>query len=604
MNRLVAVLASCDMADVASLRRLYDGDDKYYYYGTEIICGETHRNMPEYVRFTLRIPLESLGLNNKNNQYDIKTADFCLREFIKQIDTISLFENSVTGKKKYTGEILIHRPGQQVLLRNSSYIKNNHLEIMFRIMFPVHMKERHYVVAAKASIRIVRKKLAKAIRDFIDCFDMYAYEKEIILYARQQEIRSLLNKYGLVSFVANGSILPRKKDDKPLDVAVAFISPEEDEFDLYLSDGFIIKGMGIREGITVITGGGYSGKSTFLEGVLDGIYDHILGDGREYCITRTNSCKILAEEGRIISNLDISPFISDTSKLNTKRFTSLAASGSTSQAANIIEALSFGCKAIFIDEDKTATNFMIRDARMKKLIPDDPIIPFTDRVRQIYEEAQTSTIMIIGGSSEYLDITDNVYMMTEYVLNNITARVNNEKRSDYQLKQTYNLMTPSWIQKRYLFVGPKAVFAKDNVTGRIREYLEVKGTLAFLGNYQFDVTKIETITSKHQLVAITFILRRLLNKNASSCFNVFEKITDVYSEIIKNGLDSIYTNQFIIDPDMELPTIQDALFTLSRITEILVNTDEENGEDDEKPVDLDDDYKIKLLDECIPNNVV
>lgn len=563
MNRLISILASCDLEDITSLRRLYKENCKYSYCGIDIICSETYRDTPECVRFTLHIPLELLNLPGHNSKDDIVLADFCLREFVRQIDEISLSKYSVTGKEKYTGSIYIYHPGPQILLRNVSYIQDGALEIVLRIQFPVLMKEKHYVVSGRSSSKIVKKDLARAIRNFIQQFDVGRYENNLVLFNRQQEIRALLDERGYISFVANDSILPRGEGQLPLEGAVPFTSPKEDEVEIELSDGFILKGMAIREGINVITGGGYSGKSTFLDSVLAGIYNHIQGDGREYCITRTNSCKIVAEEGRCISNLDISPFITKTKTLNTEMFSTQDASGSTSQAANIIEAISFGCKTLFVDEDRTATNFMIKDARMKSLISDDPIIPFTDRIRQIYNEAKVSTMLIIGGSSEYLDIADDIYLMTNYRIANITVKAKNiakEKNIDNLLKGS----KPHWIQKRYIYHGAMGTYIKDMNTQRIRENLEISGKTIIVGNYKFKTEKIDTISTKAQLTAIAFLIRAVLI-NHTPCVDIYEQMNQIYVRISREGFGFLYTSKFPLESDMELPNIQDVLFALSRI---------------------------------------
>jgi predicted ABC-class ATPase len=431
INRLIKLIASCHLEDVSSLRRLYTIDlrntdtlkgSKYNYNGVTIECGEIHKTMPEYVKFTLGLPLEMLGLVCCDHQSDIMTADYCLREFAWQIESINLAKEYAAGKEKFTGKITVHKPNQKIILRNSAYISDDIAYIAITVRFAALMASKRNVVNGGISVKIVQKDLARAIRNFMGSFNKTEYESKATVYRHQQEIRQMLKNKGLVSFVANGSILPRSKYGSALFGAVPFISPPEDEITLRLSDGFTLTGMGIKEGVTVITGGGYSGKSTLLDAMLHGIYDHIPGDGREYCITQENVCKIVAEDGRSVTSLDISPFIRNVSGLNTKKFTSLA-SGSTSQAANIMEAVSFGCNALFIDEDRTATNFMIRDARMKKIIKNDPIVPFTDRVRQIYKDTGISTVLIIGGSSEYLDLADNVYIMEEYRIYNYNRQM-------------------------------------------------------------------------------------------------------------------------------------------------------------------------------------
>ena len=594
MNKLVSILASCDLEDITSLRRLYKDGCEYSYYGIDILCSETHKTTPECVKFTLRIPLTLLNVTKHDPKYDIILADFCLREFVRQTDEISLTQYSVTGKAKYTGAIYIYHPGPRILLRNVSYIRNGCLEIMFRIQFPVLMKEKHYVVSGRASSKIVKKDLARAIRNFIDQFDIGMYEESLAVYKRQQEIRVLLDEQKYLGFVANGSILPRGEGEQPLEGAVPFVSPKEDEVEIELSDGFILKGMAIREGVNVITGGGYSGKSTFLDSVLDGIYDHVQGDGREYCIARSNSCKIMAEEGRCISNLDISAFITKTEKLNTEIFSTQDASGSTSQAANIIEAVSFGCKTLFIDEDRTATNFMICDARMKSLIPNDPVIPFTDSVRQIYDEVQVSTILIIGGSSEYLDIADHIYLMTDYRIANITLRAGNtvkEQNADNML----NTEAPHWIQRRYVYHGTMGTYIRDDVTQRIRENLEICGKEILIGNYKFESAKIDTIITKAQLTTAALLIRAVLTSQ-SPCFDIYEEMIKIYIKLFREGFDFIGTDKFVIEPDMELPNMQDVLFALSRIRGPEVMESEEE--------DISENFKVLLVDEKMRNKLL
>lgn len=200
--------------------------------------------------------------------------------------------------------------------------------------------------------------------------------------------------------------------------AVLFHSVPEDEIEVCG-----IRGMGIRRGVTVITGGGYSGKSTLLEAISAGVYDHVAGDGRELCITDRTAMGILAEDGRSIKNVNIAPFIrwipgNDTLHISTER-----ASGSTSQAANIMEAVAIGSTLLLIDEDKSATNFMIRDALMRRLVKKEPITPFTERVRELYEQCGVSTILVIGGSGEYLSVADRVYLMEDYRIFDVTAAV-------------------------------------------------------------------------------------------------------------------------------------------------------------------------------------
>ena len=566
INRLIKLLGSCHLEDVASIRRLYSGDNMYHYDGVSVECGEIHKTTPEYVKFTLGFTLGMLGLDFCDRQLDTMTADYCFRDFVIQTETISLLKEHATGKEKFTGKIYIHNPNQKILPRTSAYISGGVLYISLTVRFPVLMASKRTVINGGPSVNIIRKELCRAIRNFIRYFDVKEYKKNAAVYRRQKEIRKMLGEKGLVSFLANGSILPRSDRGLALRGAVPFVSPPEDEIEMRFPDGYAIKGMGIKAGVTVITGGGYSGKSTLLDAILHGIYDHIPGDGREYCITKQNVCKILAEDGRSVSSLDISPFIRNVDNLNTDRFTTRHASGSTSQAANIMEAIAYGCGAFLIDEDRTATNFMIRDARMKKIIRDDPIVPFTDRVRQIYEDTKISTVLIIGGSSEYLDLADNVYIMKEFRICNYNREVAATRQNTFDF-YTADKEPVRWKTDRKIIKKPMMAFKKDEESDRIREYAAVTEEEIAVGVYRANVSKLETVVSRQQMAAIAFIIRRMFNKKENELC-LLDEIGGIYGEILENGFGELYSGSFGIDFNLELPAMHDILFTLARMDDI------------------------------------
>ncbi len=237
----------------------------------------------------------------------------------------------------------------------------------------------------------------------------------------QDFMRDELEEKDLVAFIANHSILPRRSgiDQRPLSrrEAVPFYSPPSLEVELNTPHAGKVKGMGIPRGITLIVGGGYHGKSTLLRALERSVYNHIPGDGREQVVTNPEALKIRAEDGRRVEKVNITPFISNLPYgQDTGAFCSDEASGSTSQAANILEGLEAGAKVLLMDEDTSATNFMIRDMRMQKLVAKDkePITPFIDKISQLYSELGVSTILVIGGSGDYFDVADTVIMMDEY----------------------------------------------------------------------------------------------------------------------------------------------------------------------------------------------
>ena len=255
-------------------------------------------------------------------------------------------------------------------------------------------------------------------------------KKRITLADDQQFIRNELKRLDLVSFVADGSILPRETgvSDRPMKGSVAFHSPDSLRITLNLPGHGPISGMAIHRGITLIVGGGYHGKSTLLKALESGVYNHIPGDGREYVITDETAVKLRAEDGRSINHVDISLFIRDLpNKKDTTCFSTADASGSTSQAAAVIESIEAGTRAFLIDEDTSATNFMLRDDLMQRIVSRDkePITPFIERARDLYKQAGISTVLVAGSSGAYFFIADTIIQMDAYRPFDITEMVKN-----------------------------------------------------------------------------------------------------------------------------------------------------------------------------------
>jgi predicted ABC-class ATPase len=303
-----------------------------------------------------------------------------------------------------------------------------------------------------------------------------------------------LREENYCAFIANGSILAREKGTElPMKDALPFQSISEDEITVAG-----VRGMGIRRGVTVITGGGYSGKSTILNAVSAGIYNHVAGDGRELCITDNSAVTITAEDGRAVSCLNISPFIKWIPGGDTSTFSTTHASGSTSQAANIMEAIECGSTLLLIDEDRSATNFMIRDARMKELIKKEPITPFTDRVRELSANG-VSTILVIGGSSEYLSVADKIYMMDDFTIYDETLRA----KSITCVSQEPPRIT-DWTTRRVLLNSGFTSYPKGYGT----EKLEVSDTgFIIIGDERIDVRNLHDLTTTAQVNALAFMLR-------------------------------------------------------------------------------------------------
>ena len=325
-----------------------------------------------------------------------------------------------------SGLIAVSRCGQEVLERTACRLdpKSGDVLMRFEVGFPANGRTVNAGELGKILFDFLPKCAEQAL--FYQNLDQERLRAAVDLAEDQHCIREQLPGLGLCAFVANGSVLPRASgvSSKPMGDGVKFMSPKELEVTLDLPRGRRITGMGIRRGVTLIVGGGYHGKSTLLGALELGVYDHIAGDGREYVITDPSAVKIRAEDGRSIRKTDISLFISDLPNgKDTAAFETEDASGSTSQAANVIESIEAGTSLLLIDEDTSATNFMVRDELMQRVIRRDmePITPFIERVRELYESYGVSTVLVAGSSGAYFHVADTVIQMDRYVPRDITA---------------------------------------------------------------------------------------------------------------------------------------------------------------------------------------
>lgn len=344
-----------------------------------------------------------------------KTAleDILLRRFSAMLSKIS-FQAKGSGK---SGLISTSQPGQVVLPRTAMVIRDGKLVARFLVGFPANGR----TIDAYG----LEKIFYQLLPDVVEQSFFYRYwkpeelEKVYELALDQQYIRQELNNRNLVAFLANGSILPRQSgvSDRPLKSAVVFYSPKSMEITLQLPHRGAVSGMAIPCGVSLIIGGGYHGKSTLLQALEQGVYNHICGDGREYVITEDTAMKLRAEDGRSIRNLDVSSFIHNLPNgKDTSCFSTENASGSTSQAAAVIEGIEAGAHTFLIDEDTSATNFMVRDAFMQEIVHGDkePITPFIERIRQLYDTLGISTVLVAGSSGAFFHVADHVIQMDAY----------------------------------------------------------------------------------------------------------------------------------------------------------------------------------------------
>ena len=439
----------------------------------------------------------------------IMLQDYLLRGFYKELGRYS---HKAGGSGK-SGTLSVSSCGQEVLERSALTISpaDGSLILRFSAGFPAAGRTTLAQELKKMLFEYVPACAAKTLR--FAAIDKATLQKWIALSDDQKAIREQLSDRGLVAFVANGAILPRKSgvDDRPMQGAVAFQSPVEDAVTLNLPGGRTLTGLGVKKGITLIVGGGYHGKSTLLKALERGVYDHVPGDGREYVITEDTAMKLRSEDGRSVKQLDISAFIRDLpSKRDTKCFSTEDASGSTSQAACTVEAILSGSKTLLIDEDTSATNFMVRDALMQKVIHpgEEPIIPFLLRMRQLYEELGISTILVAGSSGAFFEISDTVLQMREYEPIDITRKAKEAAEATSE-----KLELPDSLK-----ISPdrRLPFPNREVTESRKVKVRGNGTDAVsLGHESVELRFVEQVVDNEQ----TNLLGALLRTLEEQCFN-------------------------------------------------------------------------------------
>ncbi len=326
---------------------------------------------------------------------------------------------------KQEQHVAISLSGQTVLDNTAVLFTDEGIELRFRVHLPADGR----AILAKKALNIITFYLPKFVRKAT--LERELNREAMIEHCKviedQEALRDQLHSNGLIAFVANGSVLPRIAGncDLPMKDAVEFTAPESLQVTLHTPNRGFITGLGIKKGITLIVGGGFHGKSTLLNAIERSIYNHIPGDGREYIVTDRDAMKIRAEDGRCVHHLNLANYINHLPRgKDTRCFTTQDASGSTSQAAWLQESIEAGASTLLIDEDTSATNFMIRDERMQALVSkgDEPITPLVDRIGQLRDELEVSSIIVMGGSGDYLDVADTVVQMQDYQAVDVTEK--------------------------------------------------------------------------------------------------------------------------------------------------------------------------------------
>ncbi|MBN1882322.1 MAG: ABC-ATPase domain-containing protein [Deltaproteobacteria bacterium] len=438
-----------------------------------------------------------------------------------------------------SGLVGIDRPGQEVLPRNSCVIDEDSVQVRFVVGLPAAGR----TILGNEALSIFFEEIPRVVEASLRVgpVDERAFREHVDAVEDQEVLRERLGEMGLVAFVGNGSILPRRSgvDDRPLTSgAIPFQSPESLRVSVDLPHRGSVIGMGIPRGVTLIVGGGFHGKSTLLVALERGVYPHVPGDGRELVVTDPGAVKIRAEDGRYIERVNISPFITNLPYgRDTSAFSTDNASGSTSQAANIIESLEMGARVLLIDEDTSATNFMIRDERMQELISKEkePITPFVDKVKKLHSDFGVSTVLVMGGSGDYFDVADTVIAMENYLPEDVTDRAaevaarHRAARTDEGGEAFGEITQRTPVPDGF-----------DPSRGKRDVKIDAKGLYKILyGREDIDLSGLSQLVDESQTRAIGNIIHRYATRYATRGLKLSEGVREVYRDMEERGLDDL-----------------------------------------------------------------
>lgn len=499
-------------------------------------------------------------------------CDYLTRQFEKQVSQYS-FRAKGSGK---SGLLTVSHCGQEILSRTACEITEKGITARFFVGFPANGRTINATELEKILFDFLPVCIQKSF--FYSSLNAKELQNYIELAEDQEFIRQTLPAKNLCAFIADGSILPRESgiSSRPMKASVPFTSPDSLRISINLPHKGKITGMGIPKGITLIVGGGYHGKSTLLNALELGVYNHIPGDGREYVITDATAVKLRSEDSRFIKDVDISMFINDLpNKKDTRCFSTLDASGSTSQAAGIVESMEAGSHLFLLDEDTSATNFMVRDAFMQQVIQreKEPITPFLERAEDLYKKAEISTILVAGSSGAFFHIADTIIQMDNYVPKDITASVKKlcsqyplpaVSVTDFQLPHSHRIMSRPAESSKRLIHNSRGNHSDSGATKPERLKTRISGTDGFsLGRQEIDLRYTEQLIDAEQTAALGLLLKYAVEHLADGRRTLPEIVQFLWKNLSLHGL-SFFTENQKISCGYATPRIQEIYACLNR----------------------------------------
>lgn len=499
-------------------------------------------------------------------------CDYLTRQFEKQVSQYS-FRAKGSGK---IGLLTASHCGQEILSRTACEITEKGITARFFVGFPANGRTINATELEKILFDFLPVCIQKSF--FYSSLNAKELQNYIELAEDQEFIRQTLPAKNLCAFIADGSILPRESgiSSRPMKASIPFTSPDSLRISINLPHKGKITGMGIPKGITLIVGGGYHGKSTLLNALELGVYNHIPGDGREYVITDATAVKLRSEDGRFIKDVDISMFINDLpNKKDTRCFSTLDASGSTSQAAGIVESMEAGSHLFLLDEDTSATNFMVRDAFMQQVIQreKEPITPFLERAEDLYKKAGISTILVAGSSGAFFHIADTIIQMDNYVPKDITASVKKlfsqyplpaVSVTDFQLPHSHRIMSRPAESSKRLIHNSRGNHSDSGAAKPERLKTRISGTDGFsLGRQEIDLRYTEQLIDAEQTAALGLLLKYAVEHLADGRRTLPEIVQFLWKNLSLHGL-SFFTENQKISCGYATPRIQEIYACLNR----------------------------------------
>lgn len=474
---------------VYDIRNIYGGQFKYASVAIEIPCGDL------FGGYTYR------------GSDKIAISSHIMREFAVAAHIANdEMQQSDTNAQK--GFFLVYKFGNRVLNNSVVKLDGDTVTMTLTVKLPYNTSayggsfldmskkaqenaragQKKGIISSQALKILLAKNMPMLIKRFISDFQPESLYRSVILWRNQEYIRFYLKRNGYVAFIADGSILPRKgkTDYKDARGAVPFESPKESRISIELPEGDKLCGMAIPRGITLITGDAYHGKSTILEAVREGVYNHVPGDGREYVITDASAMNVCSEDGRSIKNTDISFFLRrlPVKGIVPQNFSTDNASGSTSQAAAVAEAIESGCRLMLFDEDRSANNFMYKDGKMRSVIKNESTSPFIDNARMLYEKYGTSSIIVVGASGEYFSVADKVILVENFKASEYTDYEKREEKKDYVYTQRRRAVDLKGMGKICL---SRSIEIKDDATIKLgSEIINISDSIPHITRGQLD----------------------------------------------------------------------------------------------------------------------